>query len=272
MVDIATCNGCHDRLALHGGGRVDTQYCVMCHNPSTVDANSGNNLNLATMVHKIHAGKVLAEEFGEHYTIWGNSNSKHEYAEVGFPQPIRNCAACHTGTNSKTPQGDNWKSKPTKEACLTCHATGTGTAFDNMHVVTLKQGTSAATIPNSACLSCHGAGSNLSPEKVHWVQEMANAANYQSKILSTTVKKAATATAAGTLTVKYAVVNPATGAAYDLREGCSAANVTTAPAPRSSAATRTIAGTRCCRRPCRASRPTSSACSRSTSVSKRWPA
>ena len=95
-----------------------------------------------------------------------------------------------------------------------------------MHVVTLKQGTSAATIPNSACLSCHGAGSNLSPEKVHWVQEMANAANYQSKIISTTVKKAATATAAGTLSVKYAVVNPATGAAYDLREGCSAANTT----------------------------------------------
>ena len=46
------------------------------------------------------------------------------------------------------------------------------------------------------------------------------------KIISTTVKKAATATAAGTLTVKYAVVNPATGAAYDLREGCSAANTT----------------------------------------------
>ena len=55
---------------------------------------------------------------------------------------------------------------------------------------------------------------------------MANAANYQAKIVSTTVKKAATATAAGTLTVKYAVVNPATGAAYDLREGCSAANTT----------------------------------------------
>ena len=62
MTDVASCNGCHDKLALHGGGRVDTQYCVMCHNPGTTDANSGNNLNLATMVHKIHAGKLLMSQ------------------------------------------------------------------------------------------------------------------------------------------------------------------------------------------------------------------
>ena len=220
MVDIATCNTCHDKLAIHGGNRLDTQYCVMCHNPGSTDPNSGNVVTLSTMVHSIHSGKQLAEE-GRPYKIGGGN-----FNEVGFPQPTRNCAKCHTGTNPATPQGDNWKSKPSKEACLSCHITGTGTAFDDMHVVTLKQGTSAATIPDSACLSCHGAGSNLSPEKVHWVQEMANAANYQAKIISTTVKKAATATAAGTLSVKYAVVNPATGAAYDLREGCSAANTT----------------------------------------------
>jgi OmcA/MtrC family decaheme c-type cytochrome len=54
MTDVSSCNSCHEKLALHGGGRVDTQYCVMCHNPSTVDPNSGNNLNLPTLVHKIH--------------------------------------------------------------------------------------------------------------------------------------------------------------------------------------------------------------------------
>jgi OmcA/MtrC family decaheme c-type cytochrome len=176
-------------------------------------------------VHKIHAGKLLAEE-GEHYTIWGYKDSKNDYSEVGFPQPIRNCAKCHDGSNPLTPQGNNWKTTPSKGACLSCHLTGTGTNFDNIHVTQLKQGASAAAIPNSACTSCHGAGSNLSAEKVHWVQEMANASLYQGKIEAVTVKKAATATVAGVLSVKYSVVNPATGAAYDLREGCSAAATT----------------------------------------------
>ena len=74
MADVSSCNGCHEKLALHGGGRVDTQYCVMCHNPGTTDANSGNNLNMATMVHKIHAGRLLADPSAASVArlqIWG---------------------------------------------------------------------------------------------------------------------------------------------------------------------------------------------------------
>ena len=39
VVDIDTCNTCHDRLALHGGSRREVEYCVMCHNPQNVDWN-----------------------------------------------------------------------------------------------------------------------------------------------------------------------------------------------------------------------------------------
>lgn len=225
MVDIATCNNCHDKLALHGGGRVDTQYCVMCHNPSTVDANSGLNLNMATMVHKIHSGRALHQK-GEDYVIWGYQASKHDYSEVAYPQPTRNCVSCHDGSNPQTPQGDNWKSKPTKEACLTCHQTGATSGFYATHVMTLKLGGSADAIPNSTCNSCHSANSPLSAEKAHWMQELHNAPNYQAKIQSVSLKKAATATATGLLTVKYAIVNPKTGAAYNLREGCTGAATT----------------------------------------------
>jgi OmcA/MtrC family decaheme c-type cytochrome len=225
MVDIGTCNTCHDKLGMHGGGRVDTQFCVMCHNPGTTDANSGNVLTLATMVHKIHAGKFLAES-GEHYTIWGYGNSKNDYAEVGFPQPIRNCAKCHDGANPLTPQGNNWKTTPSKSACLTCHQSGPTSSWAATHLTTLKLGTSAATVSNSTCVSCHSAGSQFSAEQVHWVQELADAANYQGKIDSATVTKAATATATGVISVKYAVINPTTGAAYDLRVGCAQASVT----------------------------------------------
>jgi OmcA/MtrC family decaheme c-type cytochrome len=31
LVDIKACNGCHQALAFHGGGRVDVQYCTTCH-------------------------------------------------------------------------------------------------------------------------------------------------------------------------------------------------------------------------------------------------
>lgn len=31
VVSIDNCNECHGKLALHGGGRIDTQFCVLCH-------------------------------------------------------------------------------------------------------------------------------------------------------------------------------------------------------------------------------------------------
>ncbi len=226
MADVASCNGCHDKLALHGGGRVDVQFCVMCHNPGTTDANSGNVLTMATMTHKIHAGRKLAEEDGENYTIWGFGGTKHDYAEVGFPQPIRNCARCHDGSNPLTPQGDNWKNRATKEACLTCHSAKTGGTWETFHVNELKLGTSGAAISNSTCAKCHGSSGTHNAEKAHWVQEMANAALYEGRIAGATLTKRPTATAAGVLSVTYSVANPATGAAYNLREGCSAAATT----------------------------------------------
>lgn len=230
MTDVGSCNGCHEKLALHGGGRVDTQFCVMCHNPGTTDPNSGNVLNLATMVHKIHSGKLLNEELtdgkgGEDYTIWGYKDSKHDYAEVGFPQDLRNCAKCHSGANPKTPQGDNWKIKPSKEACLTCHANQAGSDWDASHKIFATSTTTsfflsataaAKDLPNSACANCHKAGSNLSPERVHFNQVETNAANFKMNIEGATYD-------AGTrkVTVKYFLSNPNDGnTAYDLTSGC----------------------------------------------------
>jgi OmcA/MtrC family decaheme c-type cytochrome len=31
VVSIDSCNTCHEKLAFHGGGRVDTRFCVVCH-------------------------------------------------------------------------------------------------------------------------------------------------------------------------------------------------------------------------------------------------
>jgi OmcA/MtrC family decaheme c-type cytochrome len=224
MTDVSSCNGCHEKLALHGGGRVDTQYCVMCHNPGTFDANSGNNLNLSTMVHKIHAGKLLKSKLaagGEDYTIWGYGSSKHNYAEVGFPQDLRNCAVCHSGANPKTPQGDNWKSKPSKEACLTCHANNAGSDWDTTHKVFASEaaaagfitdGTLAKNLTNNLCAGCHSVDSAVASERVHWNQNEENAAKYKMNIESATYDATSRK-----VTVKYFLSDPTNNsAAYNL--------------------------------------------------------
>ena len=223
MTDISSCNSCHEKLALHGGGRVDTQYCVLCHNPGTTDANSGNNLNLATMVHKIHAGKRLSGQLatgGEDYTIWGYQNSKNSYAEVGFPQDLRNCGKCHSGANPSTPQGDNWKTRPSKEACLTCHASRAGSTWDSLHTVVAVQlggaGASAMALPNSQCVRCHAAGSAVSAERVHWNQVEASAAKYKMNIESVAFNDTPDHKARS-VTVKYFLSDPTNNnAAYNL--------------------------------------------------------
>jgi OmcA/MtrC family decaheme c-type cytochrome len=195
----------------------------MCHNPGTIDANSGNVLTLATMVHKIHAGKLLHSKLatgGEDYTIWGYQSSKHSYADVGFPQDLRNCTKCHTGANVNTPQGDNWKSMPTKEACLTCHASKAGSTWDDLHVVIAGEfvapGASAMALPNSQCARCHGAGSVVSAERVHFNQVEANAAKYKMNIESVAFNDTADHKARS-VSVKYFLSDPTNGnAAYNL--------------------------------------------------------
>jgi OmcA/MtrC family decaheme c-type cytochrome len=164
MVDKASCNECHSPISAHGGGRVEPDYCVMCHNPSTVDktasptsgAAANTTVDFKLMVHKIHMGKHLMNGFKV-----GNAN----FSEVGFPQDVRNCTKCHdnsTNATHKTAQGDNWKNVPSRNACGACHdginfATGLGTTLDgnaggkNGHV-------GGAQADDTKCALCHNAG------------------------------------------------------------------------------------------------------------------
>ncbi|HET8747235.1 MAG TPA: OmcA/MtrC family decaheme c-type cytochrome [Ramlibacter sp.] len=217
MTDVSSCNSCHEKLAMHGGGRVDTQFCVMCHNPGTTDANSGNVLTLSTMVHKIHAGKLLKSR-GEEYAIWGYGDNKISFAEVGFPQDLRNCTKCHSGSNPATPQGDNWKSRASREACLTCHdgkASTEPTSWFVRHTFFNKNrdpNAAATLLPNSECARCHAPGGAISPERVHFNQNEDNAAKYKMNIEAASYDAASNA-----ITVKYFLSDPTRGnAAYNL--------------------------------------------------------
>ena len=105
-VATATCNNCHDPLALHGGSRREVKLCVLCHNKTqSVDPDTGNNVQMANMTHKIHNGPNL--ENG--YTIVGNQQAVHDYSHITYPQDVRNCTTCHVASS---PEGHIWYTNP----------------------------------------------------------------------------------------------------------------------------------------------------------------
>lgn len=146
------CHGTRDLFGFHNSSaRKEVEYCVTCHNPGSIDPNSGNTVDMANMIHKIHAGKDLPSvQAGGSYIIWGNQGSKHDYSEVGYPQDLRNCTKCHTAS-TVTPDGDNWKTRPSRNACGACHdnvnfVTGAGHSLSNL-----------AQSNDNACVICHDA-------------------------------------------------------------------------------------------------------------------
>ena len=114
-----TCNNCHDPLALHGGRRRAVQGCAMCHNPQSVDPDTGNTVDLKVMTHKIHFGASLPSvQAGIPYQIIGFRQSVHDYSDVVHPQDVRNCWNCHS---PDAEQGSNWFAFPSRAACGSCH-------------------------------------------------------------------------------------------------------------------------------------------------------
>lgn len=185
------CNTCHSTLGgipgdnpessgagFHGGSRNDVHYCVVCHTDqrkygrteATYDAGtlklSGNTYrvdgravgNLPNLIHKAHLGGILAKE--------GYNYADVKLDEIHYPQDIRNCNKCHNG--STAPQGDNWKTNPSRLACGACHdgidfATGKGvTLADAAKGLTSTSfghaGGSAS--DDSQCAACHGPDAN----------------------------------------------------------------------------------------------------------------
>ncbi|HEY5683610.1 MAG TPA: OmcA/MtrC family decaheme c-type cytochrome, partial [Sulfuricaulis sp.] len=173
IVKTESCNECHNKLELHDA-RIETQYCVMCHNPGstgkgTVGTVTGpTTVDFKVMIHKIHNGADLASvTSGGDYGIFGYSGTILSFKDVHFPQDIRNCTKCHDG--AKTAQGDNWKNQPSKAACGACHdAVYFGTSPDPAKAYQTEShiAKAAAHVPpvtvgpdpaDDTCIACHSA-------------------------------------------------------------------------------------------------------------------
>ena len=168
----ASCNNCHDPLSAHGGSRQDVKLCALCHQPQTVDPDTGNTVDFKVMIHKIHMGEHLPSVgSGKPYQIIGNANSLHDFGTVAFPQDIRNCQNCHEGTNAsaKPAQSDVWYTQPSASACGSCH--------DDVNFQTGANHAAGAQ-PDSACTKCHtpdsGADWDASIKAAHTVPEKAS--------------------------------------------------------------------------------------------------
>ena len=178
VADIRSCNSCHEKLELHGGSRNDVTICVQCHQPGSIDKGTGETIDLMHLVHKIHAGNVLADANLPYYFYRFRGIERfYDFSHVGFPQDVRNCTKCHNGDAStdskvgvKTAQGNNWFNKPNRAACGSCHAginfaTSTGTTLSgepNVHT--------SGTFPlsdDSACVLCHGSDKGLAVKLAH---------------------------------------------------------------------------------------------------------
>jgi OmcA/MtrC family decaheme c-type cytochrome len=187
IIDTATCDTCHTALNAHGGARVETQYCVMCHNPGTIDPTSGNALDMKVMIHKIHTGNKLPSiqtttspnttpTIGKGYWIVGYGDSLSNFNTVLYPQDTRNCATCHVTNNPQLTEALNFEAVPTLEACGACH--------DNVNFATGANHASGIIANDTQCAICHGPASTidngaLQVVAAHLIPEVLAAAKFQ---------------------------------------------------------------------------------------------
>jgi OmcA/MtrC family decaheme c-type cytochrome len=130
VVDIDSCNTCHERIVFHGGGRMDgVDHCVTCHNPEMTNSNVFEGIipagafasiparqvyegmyfsqlpnNLKDMLHGIHAGKPVGGDAirtvpfnfirGNAFQLTGG-NGPHAFEFAGFPASVTDCQVCH---------------------------------------------------------------------------------------------------------------------------------------------------------------------------------
>ncbi|MDP1831660.1 MAG: OmcA/MtrC family decaheme c-type cytochrome [Geothrix sp.] len=225
VVDINKCNECHKdffKTSPHSG-RVETRYCAVCHSDQrkygravatagTTTTYSGTtykfNMDSAAtqttaagdfpaMVHRIHMGTGL--------TKTGYNYAGILFEKIGYSMldgGSRMCVKCH----SNVPQADNWKTKPTRLACGTCHdsvdfSTGHGAGVGSL-------------INDSQCASCHLPADittyhmtpNLTP---HNPAVAAGLANFTYEVTSATQ-----ATSGGPVTIKFRIRNNGTAVTF----------------------------------------------------------
>ena len=176
IVETETCQQCHGEYEFHGhgGDRLSVGDCNMCHNQSYKSPYNDESLGMAVMIHKIHAGGALATIPGADGIVWDNPATSvdesadngaykiyrnfrgtvrtYEWWKVEFPAVIENCTKCHQGSGADV---DNWKTKPSRDVCGSCH--------DDIDWATGANHAGGAQGSDVTCTACHGSTGTISP-------------------------------------------------------------------------------------------------------------
>jgi OmcA/MtrC family decaheme c-type cytochrome len=187
VVAIANCNQCHVSLMVHGTLRNNTEYCVLCHNPSNTDASTrptatvaadkaappqGINFNL--LVHRIHYG-INMQTFNRTYIVVGFGGSHNDFSSTLFPAlsptgtatDTENCSLCHVNSSEQNlplglnpvidPQGPINPVQAIASACSGCHVDLASASHFLANTTTLGE----------SCPVCHSAGAAYAVDQVH---------------------------------------------------------------------------------------------------------
>ena len=214
IVDNDTCNACHDRLEFHGGPRTDVEFCVTCHNPFSVDGDTGNTVDMKALIHNIHSGR-------DDYVIAGHGGSVHDYGDIRFTQDVRNCQTCHEESDPDTPDASNWRLVVNRAACGTCHydVDGADGGADGAFAIELGEHPGGLQFSDdSQCLDCHGPSATVANsdgelvrvEEVHRIPALLASDDFVFEIVA-----ARNVTTGGFVEVDYRVLD-ASGTPYDL--------------------------------------------------------
>lgn len=144
VVSTAACNQCHNPLAMHGGARQKVAYCILCHNPDSSDPVTGNSLDMAVMIHKIHRGPNLPSvKAGGKYQLANYQGVLQDFSNTTFPRDIRECTTCH----QQAPQAQQYNTCPHDTACGACH--------DDVNFATGQNHPGGPQPDSNQCANCH---------------------------------------------------------------------------------------------------------------------
>lgn len=165
---VATnCADCHESTRMHvsylGDLPFEPDFCHSCHDYQQQilgQSGWGQNNNgfgagpFSRRIHGVHFGRYLDKPLEIHPTYGP------VYAELVFPQDVRNCTKCHAKT-------DTWKKTPSRLSCLGCHDSDAAIAHGTLNTIDPTPAQPYSGDEHESCSACHDDGRAFSATKTH---------------------------------------------------------------------------------------------------------
>ena len=168
------CNVCHASLNVlfsHGNQRIAIEQCVICHNPNASDIgrrptdhsqDPGESIEFARMIHRIHTGEELTQD----YTVYGFGGSTSTSTRSRIPATAGTASRATLPPRRTRSRSD--RERPSSRCATTSRrsarprrparaATTAATSLAHAYLNTAFF-PGSPTEPAEACGTCHGAG------------------------------------------------------------------------------------------------------------------